>query len=84
MPRTWILEFDEMERDAKESSPLVASKMTRLEFNEDAYNAGISGNHDPNLPYVVVRFTVVVPLSNPLDLDAQRILKEKDVPGYEK
>ncbi|KAL7520807.1 hypothetical protein ACHAWX_005510 [Stephanocyclus meneghinianus] len=96
LPRVWILEFHEDEqvlRSSSDSSPLVATKFTRLEFAEAAFNVGIGAfNRDPTLPYVVVDYdslvtplsNIAVPLSNPSDLDARRLLKEKEVPGYEK
>ena len=49
-------------------------------------------NRDPSLPYVVIVYDslvtppshTAVPLDNPTDLDARRVLKEKYVPGYNK
>ena len=93
MPRVWILEFsDEKGQSSNDFSPLTVSRMTRLEFDEDAYDVGIGGNRDPSLPYVVISYDslitppshIAVPLSNPKDLSARRILKAKDVPGYNK
>ena len=41
MPRIWILELNEEETNTNENtSPLVVSKMTRLQFDEDAYDVG--------------------------------------------
>ena len=49
-------------------------------------------NRDSSLPYVVIVYDslvtppshIAVPLDNPTDLDARRVLKEKYVPGYNK
>eukprot|EP00585_Thalassiosira_rotula_P011226 CAMPEP_0196159548 /NCGR_PEP_ID=MMETSP0910-20130528/46377_1 /TAXON_ID=49265 /ORGANISM="Thalassiosira rotula, Strain GSO102" /LENGTH=895 /DNA_ID=CAMNT_0041424469 /DNA_START=409 /DNA_END=3097 /DNA_ORIENTATION=+ len=98
MPRVWVLEFDEnqasssKEADVGTSPPVAVSRMTRLEFDETAYDVGIGGNRDPNLPYVVISYDslvtppshIAIPLSNPVDRNARRVLKEKEVPGYDK
>jgi len=93
MPRVWILEFNEdQSMDTNAASPLTVSQMTRLEFDENAYDVGIGGNRDPSLPYVVISYDslvtppshIAIPLSNPVDLNARRVLKEKEVPGYQK
>ena len=94
MPRVWVLEFDEEQSiSTKEAvNPLAVSRMTRLEFDETAYDVGIGGNRDPSLPYIVIAYDslvtppshIAISLSNPVDLDARRVLKEKEVPGYDK
>lgn len=66
--------------------------MNRLDFDETAYDVGIGGNRDPSLPYVVISYDslvtppshIAIPLSSPVNLDKRRVLKEKEVPGYEK
>ncbi|KAL9183871.1 hypothetical protein ACHAXT_004727 [Thalassiosira profunda] len=93
MPRVWVMEFNE--RDTTNNSnagPLVVSKMRRLEFDEAAYDVGLGGNRDPTLPYVVLSYDslvtppshIAIPLSDPVDLSKRRVLKEKEVPGYDK
>mmetsp|Transcript_22043 Transcript_22043/g.37695 ORF Transcript_22043/g.37695 Transcript_22043/m.37695 type:complete len:890 (-) Transcript_22043:246-2915(-) len=96
IPRIWILEFAEGEiNDATMSlkaSPLHVTKSCRLEFDESAYDCGIGGNRDNTLPHVVVSYDslvtppshIAIPLSNPEDFEARRVLKEKQVEGYDK
>jgi len=96
IPRIWILEFAEREiNDAApplKASPLHVTKSCRLEFDESAYDCGIGGNRDNTLPYVVVAYDslvtppshIAIPLSNPENFDARRVIKEKKVEGYDK
>lgn len=94
MPRVWIVHLnEELSTDAREdSSSLVASQITRLEFEEDAYDVGIGGVRDPSLPYIVIAYDslvtppshIAIPLSDPINLDVRRVLKEKEIPGYDK
>ncbi|KAL3800319.1 hypothetical protein HJC23_003615 [Cyclotella cryptica] len=94
LPRVWILELDKDEQvgSGSESNSLVVTKITRLEFTETPFHASVGDNRDPTLPYVVVEYDslvtplshIAVPLSNPMELDARKVLKEKEVPGYEK
>jgi hypothetical protein len=66
--------------------------MTRLEFDENAYDFGIGGNRDPRLPYVVICYDslvtppshIAVPLHSPSDLSMRKVLKAKYVPDYSK
>lgn len=96
IPRIWILEFAEGEIDDAtlplKASPLHVTKSCRLEFDESAYDCGIGGNRDSTLPYVTVSYDslvtppshIAIPLSNPEDFEARRVLKEKQVEGYDK
>ena len=96
IPRIWILEFAEDDiHDSMvplTSSPLHVTKSCRLEFDESAYDCGIGGNRDNNLPYVVVAYDsltqppshIAIPLSNPENLSARKVLKEKLIEGYNK
>jgi oligopeptidase B len=93
MPRVWILEFGEEGTHASNDvSQLTVSRMTRLEFDESAYDVGIGGVRDPSLPYVVICYDslvtppshIAVPLHRPSDLSIRKVLKTKDVPGYNK
>jgi len=93
MPRVWILQFNnDKTASTKNASPLQVSCMDRLEFDETAYDVGIGGNRDPNLPYVVISYDslitppshIAIPLSDPADLEMRRVLKEKEVPFYDK
>lgn len=85
MPRVWVLELNEEEA-------ISVSQMTRLEWEESAYDVGIGGNRDPSLPYVTISYDslvtppshIAIPLSNPTDFDARRVLKEKEVANYDK
>ncbi|KAL7543122.1 hypothetical protein ACHAXR_012546 [Thalassiosira sp. AJA248-18] len=90
MPRVWVLELNEAE--SATAKDLTVSRLTRLEFDETAYDVGLGSNRDPSLPYVVISYDslvtppshIAIPLSNPVNLDARRVLKEKEVPGYDK
>lgn len=92
MPRVWFLELNEEETAEEGTSPLTVSQLTRLEFDEDAYDVGIGAIRDPTLPYCVIAYDslvsppshIAIPLSNPVELDARKVLKEKEVPGYNK
>jgi len=96
MPRVWILELDKgkapMANNDSRNVEVVVTKMTRLEFDEDAYDVGIGGNRDPRLPYVVISYDslitppshIAIPLANPSDLSSRVVLKEKNIPGYDK
>ena len=92
MPRVWICEVNEEFVENDNASPLTVTRMNRLEFDEDAYDSGIGANRDASLPYVVISYDslvtppshIAIPLSNPLDLNARHVLKEKEVLGYEK
>jgi oligopeptidase B len=93
MPRVWILELSGGGTPrSKDVSQLTVSRMTRLEFDESAYDVGIGGNRDPSLPYVVICYDslvtppshIAVPLHRPSDMSARKVLKAKDVPGYSK
>ena len=85
LPRVWILELSE-------DNLLCASKVTHLEFLETAFDVSVGSARDPTLPYVVVNYnslitplsTIAIPLANPSDLDKRRVLKEVEVPSYEK
>jgi oligopeptidase B len=91
MPRVWILEFTE-EGVSSKASPLKVTKSCRLEFDESAYDVGIGGNRDNSLPYVVISYDslvtppshIAIPLNNPNDFNARKVLKEKQVDGYDK
>lgn len=91
MPRVWVLEFTE-EGASSKASPLKVTKSCRLEFDESAYDVGIGGNRDNSLPYVVISYDslvtppshIAIPLNNPDDFNARRVLKEKQVDGYDK
>lgn len=90
MPRVWILELNDIAND--DIGTLTVTSMTRLEFDEDAYDVGIGGVRDPCLPYVVISYDslitppshIAVPLSRPVDLSVRKVLKVKNVPGYSK
>lgn len=94
MPRIWIIELNKVKALAANDDwrKLAATKMHRLEFDEDAYDVGIGGNRDPCLPYVVISYDslvtppshIAIPLDNPSDLYSRVSLKEKNVPGYDK
>lgn len=96
IPRIWILEFADGEiNDATmpaKASPLHVTKSYRLEFDESAYDCGIGTNKDNTLPYVLVSYDslvtppshIAIPLSNPEDFEARKVLKEKQVAGYDK
>ena len=83
MPRIWILDF---------SNGTVVSKVTRLKFDETAFDVSIGINRDPTLPYVVIKYDslvtplshIAVPFHNPNNLSARIILKKTQVPYYEK
>lgn len=85
LPQVWILEF------VKDES-FVVSKITRLEFDETAYEVGLGLNRDTSLPYVMVMYDslvtplshIAVPLSNPTDLNARVVIQEVEVPGYDR
>lgn len=94
MPRVWVLELNKVEMLTanNNSTNLVVTKMTRLEFDEDAYDVGIGGNRDPCLPYVVISYDslvtppshIAVPLADPFNLSSRVLLKAKNIPGYDK
>ncbi|KAL7472593.1 hypothetical protein ACHAXS_013579 [Conticribra weissflogii] len=92
LPRIWIMEFDEDDTMTGKNSPLVVTKITRLDFDESACDVGLGPNRDPTLPYVVVSYdslvtppsNIAVPLASPVDLNIRRVLKQKVVPGYDK
>jgi len=96
IPRIWILELAEVDlNDATmplKVSQLHVTKSCRLEFDEGAYDCGIGANKDNTLPYVVVSYDslvtppshIAIPLSNPENFEARRVLKAKQVEGYEK
>jgi oligopeptidase B len=94
MPRVWALELSVKDgtNDNDDIGTLTVTSMTRLEFDEDAYDVGIGGVRDPCLPYVVISYDslitppshIAVPLSRPSELSVRKVLKVKTVPGYNK
>eukprot|EP00536_Pseudo-nitzschia_multiseries_P017954 jgi/Psemu1/227195/e_gw1.1979.5.1 len=88
LPQVWIIAYD---GDESEESTTV-SDFVRLSFEEDAYDVGLGSNLDHTADSVVVAYDSLVtplsylkiPLGNPTDLSARTVLKEKQVPGYDK
>jgi len=85
LPRVWILSYE-----GEDSSSVTG--FVRLEFDEETYDVGLGSNYDPNADSVVVAYDslvtplsyIGVPLANPTDPGARTVLKEKEVPGYDK
>eukprot|EP00537_Pseudo-nitzschia_pungens_P004000 CAMPEP_0172370218 /NCGR_PEP_ID=MMETSP1060-20121228/36866_1 /TAXON_ID=37318 /ORGANISM="Pseudo-nitzschia pungens, Strain cf. cingulata" /LENGTH=806 /DNA_ID=CAMNT_0013095415 /DNA_START=407 /DNA_END=2827 /DNA_ORIENTATION=- len=85
LPQVWFLTFE------SEESKTVTD-FFRLSFEEDAYDVGLGSNLDHTADSVVVAYDSLVtplsyiriPLDNPTDLGARTVLKEKEVPGYDK
>ena len=85
LPQVWIIAYD------GEDSANVKD-FVQLKFDEDAFDVGLGANLDCTSDSVVVAYDSLVtplsyiriPLDAPTDPEARTILKEQEVPGYEK
>ena len=85
LPQVWVIGYD------GETSSDVKS-FVQLKFDEDAYDVGLGSNLDCTSDSVVVAYDslvtplshIKIPLDAPTDLGARTVLKEQEVPGYDK
>lgn len=85
MPRVWLLS---MGQTGEESNKIKS--FLPLKFEEEAYDAGLSGHFEFDISKIVVAYdSLITPLQHlEISLDdpegPRKVLKDKDVPGYEK
>jgi oligopeptidase B len=85
LPQVWVIGYD------GETSSEVNS-FVQLTFDEDAFDVGLGANLDCTADSVVVAYDslvtplshIKIPLNAPTDLEARTVLKEQEVPGYDK
>lgn len=85
LPQVWVIAYDG-------TSTSEVLSFVRLDFDEDAFDVGLGANLDCRADSFVVAYdSLVTPLSHiripldaPTDLSARTILKEQEVPGYNK
>jgi len=85
LPQVWIIAYE-----GEDSSNV--KDFNQLKFNEDAYDVGLGANLDCTANSVVVAYDslvtplsyIQIPLDNPIDLSTRTVLKEQEVPGYDK
>jgi len=85
LPQVWIITYNgEETSDVKD--------VVQLKFDEDAFDVGLGSNLDCTADAVVVAYDSLVtplshiriPLNSPTDLTTRTVLKEQEVPGYDK
>lgn len=85
LPQVWVIGFD-----GKTTSDVKS--FAQLKFDEDAFDVGLGANLDCTADSVVVAYNSLVtplshiriPLDTPTDLEVRTVLKEQEVPGYDK
>lgn len=85
LPQIWMIGYD------GETSSNVKS-FVQLKFDEDAFDVGLGSNYDCTADSVVIAYDslvtplsyIKIPLDAPTDLEARTVLKEQEVPGYDK
>eukprot|EP00532_Pseudo-nitzschia_australis_P000037 CAMPEP_0168204060 /NCGR_PEP_ID=MMETSP0139_2-20121125/25194_1 /TAXON_ID=44445 /ORGANISM="Pseudo-nitzschia australis, Strain 10249 10 AB" /LENGTH=770 /DNA_ID=CAMNT_0008129969 /DNA_START=273 /DNA_END=2585 /DNA_ORIENTATION=- len=85
LPQVWVIAYD-----GKDS--VNVKDFVQLKFDEDAFDVGLGANLDCTSDSVVVAYDSLVtplsyiriPLDAPTDPEARTILKEQEVPGYDK
>ena len=85
LPQVWIIAYT-----GTESSDV--NDFVQLKFDEDAYDVGLGSNLNCTADSVVIAYDslvtplsyISVPLASPTDLAARTVLKEQEVPGYDK
>jgi len=86
IPRVWVLKMDTDEGAFK------VNKSTQLTFEESAYDVGVSVNYNYNSDKLVLYYlslttplqSMEVSMNDPNNADVRRVLKAKNVPGYDK
>mmetsp|Transcript_17994 Transcript_17994/g.20382 ORF Transcript_17994/g.20382 Transcript_17994/m.20382 type:complete len:910 (-) Transcript_17994:51-2780(-) len=95
LPQVYIIAHNDDEGDNVNSFPdssHIVKEFHQLTFDEDAYDVGLGSNLDCSAESVVVAYNslitplshIKIPLNNPTDRSARTVLKEQDVPGYDK
>uniref|UniRef100_A0A7S4QT86 Prolyl endopeptidase n=1 Tax=Ditylum brightwellii TaxID=49249 RepID=A0A7S4QT86_9STRA len=83
LPQIWVVSY------ASETTSDVTD-FVQLSFEEDAYDVGLGGNSMYNADHVVIAYdslvtplsSIKIPLDSPTDLSKRTVLKEQEVPGY--
>lgn len=87
IPRVWVLE-----PSLDESDGLLIDKSTQLVFDETAYDVGVGTNFDYATEKLTLYYdslttplqSLQVTMNDPNNKDKRTILKQKNVPGYDK
>jgi len=86
IPAVWVLEMDE------DRNNFSVRKSTSLTFEEDAYDVGVSVNYNYESDKLALYYdsqitppqSLQVSMSEPNNAEVRRVLKAKNVPGYNK
>merc|ERR1719491_66274 len=86
IPAVWVLEMDE------DRNNFSVRKSTSLTFEEDAYDVGVSVNYNYESDKLALYYdsqitppqSLQVSMSEPNNAEVRRVLKTKNVPGYNK
>ena len=92
IPRIWVIEPSRNSSNDYSCELLVADKCTQLVFEEDAYDVGIGANYDYVTEKIVLYYdslttplqSLQVTMKDPNNKDKRIVLKQKNVPGYDK
>ena len=87
IPRIWVLEPSTTEEDGS-----LIDKSTQLVFDESAYDVGVGVNYDYATEKLTLYYdslttplqSLQVNMNDPNNMDLRAVLKQKNVPGYEK
>jgi len=85
LPQVWIISYGS-------TDTLDVDGFVQLKFDEDAYDVGLGSNLNCAADSVVIAYDslvtplsyISVPLKSPTDLAARTVLKEQEVPGYDR
>mmetsp|Transcript_27427 Transcript_27427/g.60932 ORF Transcript_27427/g.60932 Transcript_27427/m.60932 type:complete len:990 (-) Transcript_27427:1315-4284(-) len=92
IPRVWILRFGGAEGKEEDAQTLDVVNFTRLDFPEEAYDVGLGPNYEYTSTELVLSYdslitpleSILIDMDDPDNVDARRVLKQKNVPGYDK
>ena len=87
IPAVWVLEMNTDDTDE-----FTVKKSSQLTFDEDAYDLGVSVNYNYDSDKLVLYYdslitpaqSLQVPMSDPNNSAIRNVLKNKNVPGYDK
>lgn len=87
IPRIWVLEPSTTGEDGS-----LIDKSTQLVFDENAYDVGVGVNYDYATEKLTLYYdslttplqSLQVNMNDPNNMDLRAVLKQKNVPGYEK
>ncbi len=94
IPRVWVIEpsLSSSSSENENDAPLTAKKSTQLVFDETAYDVGVGINYDYSTDKLMLYYdslttplqSLQVTMDDPNNKEKRTVLKEKNIPGYDK